>query len=95
MSATKLAGVIEVGLDAKGEVPVDLLRSAYLASRDGTVILVLNGVSTREVDRALDPIVPRAAGVAGVLYCTPSSLDGLLERRGWQRVHSSQTEPRG
>jgi len=84
MSATKLAGVIEVGLDAKGEVPVDLLRSAYLASRDGTVILVLNDVSPNQVDRALDPIVSKATGVAGVLYCTPSSLERLLKRRGWQ-----------
>lgn len=95
MSATKLAGVIEVALDEEGEVPVDLLRSAYLASRDGTVILVLNGVSTKQVDRVLDPIVPQAAGVAGVLYCTPSSLDGLLELRGWQRVRSSPTGPGG
>jgi hypothetical protein len=84
MSATKLAGVIEIGLDANGEVPVDLLRSAYLASRDGTVILVLNGVSTKQVDCALDPVVPKATGVAGVLYCTPSSLEPLLKRRGWQ-----------
>ena len=93
MSATKLAGVIEVALDDEGEVPVDLLRSAYLASRDGTVILVLKGVSTKQADRVLDPIVAQAAGVAGVLYCTPSSLDGLLELRGWQR--SSPTEPGG
>jgi hypothetical protein len=93
MSASKLAGVIEVALDDEGEVPVDLLRSAYLASRDGTVILVLKGVSTKQVDRVLDPIVSQAADVAGVLYCTPSSLDGLLELRGWQR--SSPTEPRG
>jgi len=84
MSATKLAGVIEVGLDSNGEVPVDLLRSAYLASRDGTVILVLKGVSTKQVDHALDPIVSKAVGVAGVLYCMPSSLEPLLKRRGWQ-----------
>lgn len=84
MSATKLAGVIEVGLDARGEFPVGLVRAAYMSSRHGTVILVLNGVSTTQVDRALDPIVSRTDGVAGVLYCTPSSLERLLRLRGWQ-----------
>ena len=91
MSAPRLAAVIEIGLDARGEVPVDLVEAAYLASREGTVVLVLNGVSTKQVDRALDPVVARVTGVAGVVYCTPSSLDELLRQRGRPRVASIGT----
>jgi hypothetical protein len=36
----------------------NVVREAYLASRDGIVIMVLDGVSTTEVDDALDPLVP-------------------------------------
>jgi hypothetical protein len=35
-----------------------VVRNAYRASRDGIVIMVLDGVSTTEVDDALDPLVP-------------------------------------
>ncbi len=86
MEASRPAAVIEVSVDPKGGVPAGLIRAAYLASREGTVVLVLNGVSPAQADRALDPIVPEAGGVAGVVYCTLTTLEPLLQQRGWPRV---------
>ena len=48
--------------------------------------LLLNGVSTAQADRALDPIVPVMDGVAGVVYCTPATLEQVLEQSGWPAV---------
>src|SRR5258708_15602565 len=86
MEASRPAAVIEVSVDPKGGVPAGLIRAAYLASREGTVVLVLNGVSPAQADRALDPIVPEAGGVAGVVYCTLTTLEPLLQQRGLPRV---------
>jgi hypothetical protein len=86
MEVSRPAAVIEVSTDPKGVVPAGLIRAAYLASREGTVVLVLNGVSPAQADRALDPIVPAVGGVAGVVYCTPTTLEPFLRRRGWPRV---------
>jgi hypothetical protein len=86
MAASRPAAVIEVSADPKGGVPAGLIQAAYLASREGTVVLVLNGVSPAQADRALDPIVPEVGGVAGVVYCTPATLEPFLLQRGWPRV---------
>lgn len=91
MSDRRLAAVIEVGPDSTGQVPVELVRAAYRASRDGTVVLVLNGVSPRQVDRALDPVVSRSTVVTGVLYCSPAELEPLLDHRGWPPLASVAT----
>jgi hypothetical protein len=84
--APGLAAVVEVSADPGGAAPGRLLRAAYLASREGTVALVLNGLSAAQADRALDPVVPDAGGVAGVVYCTPATLEPLLQQRGWPRL---------
>lgn len=91
MSAPRLAAVIEVGPGPAGEVPVALVSAAYRASRAGTVVLILNGVSAAQVDRALDAVVSQVSGVAGVVYCAPAALEGLLQDRGWPRVASVGT----
>jgi hypothetical protein len=86
MAVSRPAAVIEVSADPKGDAPAGLIRAAYRASREGTVVLVLNGVSAAQADRALDPIVAQVGGVAGVVYCTPATLEGFLQQRGWPRV---------
>jgi hypothetical protein len=83
MALSRLAAVIEVRADPKGEAPNGLIRAAYRASREGTVVLVLNGVSAAQVDRVLDSVVPEVGDVAGVVYCTPATLEPLLQRSGW------------
>lgn len=85
-AATKVAVVIEVRADPGGNAPGGLLGAAYRASREGTVVLVLNGVSASQVDRALDSVVPRVGGVAGVAYCTPVTLERLLQECGWPAI---------
>lgn len=92
MSDQKLAAIIEVGPDDQGLLPVDLVRTAYCASRKGTVALLLNGVSIAQVERVLDPVVARFSGVRGVVYCTPGTLGPLLVHRGRPRVASVQTK---
>jgi hypothetical protein len=91
MSLPRLAAVVEVGPDRAGGVPVDLVRAAYYASRGGTVVLVLNGLSAAQVDRALDPVVSLAKGVEGVIYCSPAALGMLLRQRGRPGVASVGT----
>jgi hypothetical protein len=85
-AASKVAVVIEVRADPGGNAPGSLLGAAYRASREGTVVLVLNGVSATQVDRALDSVVARVGGVAGVAYCTPSTLERLLQECGWPSI---------
>lgn len=83
----KVATVIEVLAEPGGTAPRGLLGAAYRASREGTVVLVLNGVSPTQVDRALDSVVARVGGgVAGVAYCTPANLERLLLEHGWPTV---------
>jgi hypothetical protein len=91
MSAPRLAAIVEVAPGSTGEVPVDLVRAAYRASRHGTVVLVLNGVSTTQVDRALDAVVGQTTGVRGVVYCSPAGLDLVLKQAGPPRLASAVT----
>lgn len=83
----KVSTVIEVRAEPGGTAPRGLLGAAYRASRDGTVVLVLNGISPTQVDRALDSVVAHVGGkVAGVAYCTPATLERLLQDRGWPEI---------
>jgi hypothetical protein len=91
MPAPRLAAVIEVVPGSTGEVPVDVVRAAYCASRHGTVVLVLNGLSSAQVDRALDAVVGQATGVHGVVYCAPGGLDRVLRQAGPPRFASAWT----
>jgi hypothetical protein len=85
--ARGLAAVVEIdSSQTTGRLPVGLIREAYRASRRGTVALVLIGVSPEQVDRALDPIVGRVRGVAGVVYCTRATLPPRLRRSGQTKV---------
>ena len=84
--ASRVAMVVEVRADEGGRAPGGLVGAAYRASRQGTVVLVLNGLSAAQVDRALDSVVANVDGVAGVEYCTPATLEGLLQESGWPSV---------
>jgi hypothetical protein len=75
--------LVEVSADALGGAPVDLVRAAYRASREGRMALLLDGVTTAQVDRALDPLVPVLRGVSGVVYCTAATLEPVLDGSGW------------
>jgi hypothetical protein len=86
MMSSRPAAVVEVSMDRTGEVPGGLIRAAYRASRQGMVVLVLNGISAVEVDRALDAVVSQEGSVAGVVYCTPTTLEPFLEQSGWPRI---------
>jgi hypothetical protein len=86
MTVPRIAAVIEVSADTTGEAPGGLIRAAYRASREGTVALLLNGVSAAQVDRALDAVVPLLSGVSGVVYCTPATLERVLQESGWPRI---------
>jgi uncharacterized protein DUF5989 len=84
--------VLEVRADGAGAAPVDLICAAYRASREGMIVLVLDGVSPAQVDRALDPLVPAVPGVAGVVYSAPATLERVLLRSGWPRLAFVGTE---
>jgi hypothetical protein len=91
MRAPRLAAVVEVEPDDHHQVPRDLVAAAYRASHAGTVLLVLNGLSSAQIDRALDSVVGHERGVAGVEYCIPGTLGDVLQRRGWPFVGAVRT----
>ena len=92
MTGRGTIAVLEVRADGAGAAPADLICSAYRASRAGTIVLVLDGVSPAQVDRALDPLVRAVPGVAGVVYSTPETLERVLLRSGRPRLAFVGTE---
>jgi hypothetical protein len=53
-----------------------ILSAAYQASREGTILLVLNGLSSRSADQCLDPAVRRlGTEVEGIRYLPFERLD--------------------
>ena len=55
--AAPVAALLEIGRDARGNIPQSLISAAYKASRSKPVMLVLDSVSPREIDAVLDPLV--------------------------------------
>jgi hypothetical protein len=92
MVGRSLAAIIGVRPDGAGRVPVDLVRAAYRASRLGPVVLVLNGVSAAQVDRALDSTVSSIGAVSGVIYCSPATVGRFLPQRRWTRSAGARRE---
>jgi hypothetical protein len=72
--------LLEIVRHPDGDVPVRLIRAAYLASRSEAVMLALNCVTRAEVDRALDPVVAHIGiDVRGVVYADLAD-DGFVLR---------------
>ena len=53
----RIIGLVELAPHLPPETLERLTIAAYKASRAGTVGLILNGVSAREVDQRLDPVI--------------------------------------
>jgi hypothetical protein len=71
--------VIEVCSADNGNLPVDLLKVAYFASRTGTVVLVLSNVSAEQVDAVLDPFVAQLPrDIPGVRYISVKEQAAIL-----------------
>ena len=65
----QVATLLEIERQADGAIPASLITAAYRASRLTPVMLVLDSVSTVEVDRLLDPVVEGAGRHhRGVVY---------------------------
>lgn len=65
----RVRAVVDITAEPAGCTLEELVVSAYRASRDGVVVLVLSGVSPAEVDRILDPVVPSMPlTIPGVRY---------------------------
>src|SRR5215468_8631792 len=93
MGGHGVEALIEIARDPAGRVPGALVRGAYRASRQGRILLVLKDVSTEEVDRILDAVVPRMPRVAGVAYCTPETLSARLSESGLPRLAGVESNP--
>lgn len=91
MLRNRLVGLVEIVADARGELPRELIRRAYRASASGTIGLLLDHVSTEELDRTLNDVVRCTPGVHGVVYCTSQSLPELLSDRGVPDVVVAQS----
>ncbi|WP_022683013.1 hypothetical protein [Sphingobium bisphenolivorans] len=62
--------ILEITRQRDGALPGRLLHLAYRASQRGRVLLLLNGVSSFEVDAVLDPLVQEMPlDIPGLLYC--------------------------
>lgn len=82
-----VGALVEIALDSDGELPRDLIATAYIASRAITVGFVLDaGVTREEVDRVLDPLVATTCGsVRGVRYLDHNDDRGVLAAIGRAR----------
>ena len=75
--------VVEVTRDPPGISMCQLVRDAYEASRERQIILVLNGVTTQEVDAALDPVVRLyPLDIPGLKYVLLGDEDGRPDSPG-------------
>jgi hypothetical protein len=60
---------IEVSCFPNGRAPVELVESAYRASRRGRIILLLDGIDPAAIDAMLEPLVPTMRlTIPGILY---------------------------
>src|SRR5690606_3912810 len=65
----RIGAVVEVSPDAGDRLPIELIASAYRASRRALMVLVCQGASREAVDAALTPTVQEVGlDVHGVLY---------------------------
>jgi hypothetical protein len=70
-ASLQVATLLEIRRKANGDMPASLISAAYRASRSTPVMLVLDSVSPRDVDRVLDPIVARVGyDHRGVIYAS-------------------------
>lgn len=64
-----IRAAIEIAEQSDREQLLELVASAYSLSREGAVVLLLNGIDRADVDRLLDPVVAvQGVAVSGVLY---------------------------
>lgn len=78
----RIGAVVEVCPDAGDRLPIELIASAYRASRSALMVLVCHGASREAVDAALTPTVQEVGlDVHGVLY-----LDGDDVPAVWEAV---------
>lgn len=76
----RLAAVVEISRRADGQLPDERIAAAYRCSRENAVLLVLNGVTSTEVDRVLDPVVAASGlDMYGVVYASLSSEDQIMD----------------
>ena len=74
-----VAALLEIGRDAKGEIPYALISAAYRASRRKPVMLVLDSVTPKEIDAVLDPLVSsNYREHRGVIYAQASDDRAVL-----------------
>ena len=65
----RIRAVVEIVPGPDGDPPEHLLSDAYSASRSGTIVLALNGVTAAATNRVMDGIVPHfPLSIPGVLY---------------------------
>jgi hypothetical protein len=64
----QFVAILEIPDTWEADLPADLLRAAYQASRRGPVAVLMPASAGRAVDRELDPLVAVNRGVHGVRY---------------------------
>lgn len=76
----RIGAVVEVCPDAADRLPIELIASAYRASRSALMVLVCHGASREAVDAALTPTVQEVGlDVHGVLYLDGDDIPAVRE----------------
>lgn len=74
-----IRAAIEIAAQSDRDQLLELVASAYSLSREGAVVLLLNGIAPADVDRLLDPVVAlQGLAVSGVRYVDAAE-DGAAE----------------
>jgi hypothetical protein len=76
----QVQAVIEICSQPDGDFPFELVRQAYSASRRGTIIFILRGVSPAAIDQALDALVRELPlSLPGVLYVDAENYEAVKD----------------
>jgi hypothetical protein len=74
-----LRAVVELTPDGDGALPSTLAAEAYAVSREGRVMLVLNGLDAAAADALVDPAVPALGlSVYGVSYVDVTDSEAII-----------------
>ena len=78
LNLAPVQAVIEICKQPHETLPLEVLRTAYIASCKGTIILVLHEVEPRSIDKVFDELVHKLPlNIPGVLYFNADNLSSI------------------
>jgi hypothetical protein len=89
-AAHKVSALLEIRREPDGQIPASLISAAYRASRSSSIMLALDSITPKEIDRVLDPVVEtNGYHVRGVVYVDARDEAAIVVAAAASRVFAS------